>query len=157
VSITNHYTIVWFQEWYQRHCNGNWEQTHGIHLGTLDNPGWFFTLDLHGTELEEKRFQTIKIDNSDDDWIFCRVKDNKFEGYCGACNLCEVLTLLRNWIENDLLTSEVQSQVHIFKAREDLVPYAQNDLLWLQNWYQVHCDGDWEHQNGVDLKNAQQL
>ena len=21
----------------------------------------------------------------------------------------------------------------------------QDDFLWLQKWYQAHCDGDWEH------------
>jgi hypothetical protein len=26
-----------------------------------------------------------------------------------------------------------------------------DDLDWLQAWYVAHCDGDWEHQEGVRL------
>lgn len=25
-------------------------------------------------------------------------------------------------------------------------------LLWLMNWYRSHCDGDWEHQHGVQIE-----
>jgi hypothetical protein len=24
-------------------------------------------------------------------------------------------------------------------------------LAWLAGWYQSHCDGDWEHQNGIRI------
>lgn len=27
----------------------------------------------------------------------------------------------------------------------------ENLLLWLQNWYESQCDGDWEHQYGVKI------
>ena len=28
----------------------------------------------------------------------------------------------------------------------------ENDLLtWLQSWYAAHCDGDWEHGNGIRI------
>jgi hypothetical protein len=26
-----------------------------------------------------------------------------------------------------------------------------NDLEWLQSWYSRHCDGDWEHGQGVSI------
>lgn len=28
----------------------------------------------------------------------------------------------------------------------------QDDFLWLQKWYHTHCDGDWEHSNGIRLE-----
>jgi|JI9StandDraft_1071089.scaffolds.fasta_scaffold31950_1 hypothetical protein len=28
----------------------------------------------------------------------------------------------------------------------------QDDWKWLQKWYQNHCNGDWEHSNGVTIK-----
>lgn len=28
----------------------------------------------------------------------------------------------------------------------------EDDLLWLQKWYQVHCDGDWEHDQRIRIK-----
>jgi len=27
-----------------------------------------------------------------------------------------------------------------------------NALHWLQEWYQSQCDGDWEHQSGIEIK-----
>jgi hypothetical protein len=27
-----------------------------------------------------------------------------------------------------------------------------NDLAWLSDWYLSQCDGDWEHQNGVEIR-----
>lgn len=27
-----------------------------------------------------------------------------------------------------------------------------NTLNWLQEWYKSHCDGNWEHSNGIDIK-----
>lgn len=29
---------------------------------------------------------------------------------------------------------------------------ANNNLLWLMNWYYEQCDGDWEHQFGVKIE-----
>jgi leucyl-tRNA synthetase len=28
----------------------------------------------------------------------------------------------------------------------------QDDFSWLQKWYYLQCDGDWEHTYGIDLK-----
>ncbi|QZA58584.1 Imm53 family immunity protein [Candidatus Rhabdochlamydia porcellionis] len=63
--------FLWLQQWYQSHCNKDWEQSHKIHLGTIDNPGWSLTVDLEDTELEDKNFQKVKIDRSE------QVKENK--------------------------------------------------------------------------------
>jgi len=64
--------------WYKSHCNGIWEHEYGIKLDTLDNPGWSLDVDLKETELEDKEFPKIWIDNSDDDWLYCEVVDDKF-------------------------------------------------------------------------------
>jgi hypothetical protein len=28
----------------------------------------------------------------------------------------------------------------------------KDDFLWLQNWYASHCNGDWEHSQGVAIE-----
>ena len=28
----------------------------------------------------------------------------------------------------------------------------EEDFLWLQKWYQAHCNGDWEHGSGVRIE-----
>jgi len=29
---------------------------------------------------------------------------------------------------------------------------SADNLAWLQQWYLSHCNGDWEHQNGVSIE-----
>ncbi len=53
--------FLWLQYWYQIHCNGDWEHSSRIHIGTIDNPGWSLTINLEDTELESKEFQQIDI------------------------------------------------------------------------------------------------
>lgn len=90
----------WLQKWYQNYCNGDWEHGSGIHLGTIDNPGWSLRINLEDTELEVRNFQQVDINRSESDWIFCEVKDIKFESRCGVGNLSEVLRIFRKWAEN---------------------------------------------------------
>jgi hypothetical protein len=28
---------------------------------------------------------------------------------------------------------------------------TDNELTWLQRWYAAHCDGDWEHGEGISI------
>ena len=56
-------------EWYQSNCDGDWEHNFGVNIETLDNPGWIVKIDLYYTELEDKPFEEIEINNGDDDWL----------------------------------------------------------------------------------------
>lgn len=89
----------WLLSWYHSNCDGDWEHGAGIHIDTIDNPGWGISIDLEGTQLEQKKFQEIEIDNSETDWLICFTKNNSFEGRCGALNLLQVLHIFRNWAE----------------------------------------------------------
>ncbi len=85
--------------WYYLHCDGDWEHGSGIKIGTLDNPGWNLTVNIERTECEDKEFKKIIIERSENDWLHCFVKDNKFEGPCGPFNLPEVLEIFKDWAE----------------------------------------------------------
>lgn len=91
--------IKWLEEWYFSHCNGDWEHEYGIKLETLDNPGWILRIDLTDTGLEEKKFVSVKIERTEDDWIHCYLKDDQFFAAGGPFNLDEILTTFRNWVE----------------------------------------------------------
>jgi len=91
--------FLWLQKWYQTHCNGDWEHGSGIHLLTIDNPGWSLTINLEGTELENRVFQQIDRNQSEEDWIFCEIKNFKFEARCGINNLNRVLRIFRDWAD----------------------------------------------------------
>jgi hypothetical protein len=88
-------TLNWLQDWYAKHCNGNWEHSWGLNIGTLDNPGWRITINLEDTELFEKSFAEVSIERSERDWIFCSVKESRFEIHCGPKNLTEALEIFR--------------------------------------------------------------
>ncbi len=92
--------FLWLQKWYQIHCNGDWEHGSGIHLHTIDNPGWSLTINLEDTELGNRIFQQLDINRSEKDWVFCEIKNIKFQARCGVCNLTEILRIFRNWAEN---------------------------------------------------------
>jgi hypothetical protein len=86
------------QEWYSAHCDGDWEHHQGVSIGTLDNPGWYFKVDLTNTELSNRAFDEIKIEGTEkNNWYSCRVKDCTFEGFCGPHQLGEVITLFLKW------------------------------------------------------------
>ncbi|MGL5263780.1 MAG: immunity 53 family protein [Candidatus Rhabdochlamydia sp.] len=92
--------FLWLQQWFQDHCNGNWEHSNRIQLRTLDNPGWTLKISLKDTKLENKNFQEINdIHRSEEDWIVCKVENAKFEAFGGAENLSDILKVFRHWVE----------------------------------------------------------
>ena len=47
------------ERWYAAQCNGDWEHTYGVTLETLDNPGWYFKVELADTYLSDRAFDAI--------------------------------------------------------------------------------------------------
>lgn len=84
-------------DWYAAHCNGDWEHSCGVTIGTLDNPGWSVDIDLEETALEERRFAEVRESRKEDDWIRCWVDANMFKGRGGPRNLEEILTIFTCW------------------------------------------------------------
>ena len=93
--------LNWLNEWYKSNCNGDWEHCYGIKIETLDNPGWWVSIELNGTELENKDFEKIAITKSDEDWLFCRVEDNVFNSSGDPDKLTKILEIFKNWSESN--------------------------------------------------------
>lgn len=95
------------QRWYHSQCNGDWEHSQGVEIGTLDNPGWSIQIDLHETPLAGKVFQEhsygIRADaeTSGDDWLCCKVKDNVFDAAGGPYKLEEMVEVFLDWAEKN--------------------------------------------------------
>ena len=88
------------QDWYLRHCDGDWEHMYGVQIGTLDNPGWSVDIDLAETELEDKSFAPIRRNSeSDTNWVVAAVREKKFEARGGPKNLREMLVTFQCWAE----------------------------------------------------------
>ncbi len=99
------------QKWYASNCDGEWEHSYGISIDTLDNPGWSITVNLKDTNLEDKNFEPFKNRVSEDRWISCLVKDNKFRGAGDETKLEEILKVFLDWAKNineDWLKSSTQ-------------------------------------------------
>ena len=85
------------EDWYLQQCNGIWEHSYGIKIRTLDNPGWHVTICLEDTALENKDIKPIIEERAEDDWIHCKVLDNKFNGHGGPKNLNEIIEVFLSW------------------------------------------------------------
>lgn len=92
--------LAWLLQWYWNQCDSDWEHGNGIKIETIDNPGWFLKVSITETELQNKQFQVVDIDRSENDWVYCSIKDNLFQGFGGPFNLPEVLQIFRKWVEN---------------------------------------------------------
>jgi hypothetical protein len=89
--------IQHLQEWYRGRCDGDWEHTFGVKIGSLDNPGWSLTVDLTDTPLEKRVFTPCKYEFSDIDWIDCRVEKKQFRAFGGPLKLEELIEVFLKW------------------------------------------------------------
>lgn len=75
------------QGWFASECNDDWEHSYGIHIETLDNPGWLIRIDLWETQLAQRGPFEKRWSRSDNDWAHIKVTDAIFEASCSAGNL----------------------------------------------------------------------
>ena len=91
-------TLHQLQKWYHSQCNGDWEHSYGVEIGTLDNPGWRIIIELADTKLVDRPFTEVRQNREHPiDWIHCRVRDRKFEGFGGPFKLEEILKIFLAW------------------------------------------------------------
>ena len=89
------------RQWYKAQCDGDWEHSYGVSIGTLDNPGWRLEIDLTDTPLQYKSFIEVKSDyEHGENWLTCFLRDGKFQGACGPDRLEEILGIFLEWAED---------------------------------------------------------
>lgn len=91
-----------FEEWYEVHCNGDWEHAERIRIFSLDNPGWALAIHLDAEELEHAaEGWAVEYDRSEDDWVSCRVRRGVREGWVfeGAGGPRKLRELMRVFLE----------------------------------------------------------
>lgn len=111
--------LQWLQNWYISQVDGDWEHQYGVAIETLDNPGWKVTIDLQRTYLAQKEwykitgtspdgmnweyegFESIDRNFADDNWMHCRVEDEKFIGMGDSFKLIDILETFRTWAESE--------------------------------------------------------
>jgi hypothetical protein len=90
-------SLTRLQNWYHSQCDGDWEHQFGVHVETLDNPGWTVKIDLKDTEHEDREFAQIKVQRSEDDWLHISRTPDTFRIACGPSNLEESLSIFCDW------------------------------------------------------------
>jgi hypothetical protein len=83
--------LVGLCEWYLARCDGLWEHGKGVHIRTLDNPGWHVSINLRDTPSERTPFQNVDVKNGENDWLECFVKDVEFVGAGDPLKLTAIL------------------------------------------------------------------
>lgn len=91
-------TIQRLQHWYRQQCDGEWEHSEGIKIFTLDNPGWGMKADIARTEVAGVQSDWVKLERSEDDWVFYRSTGVVFEAACGPLNLAEAIELFLEFV-----------------------------------------------------------
>jgi len=62
------------QNWYLTNCNGDWEHSYGISIGTLANPGWTVKVDLTDTCLQNLSYEK-QLNKGTYDWLFLKTNN----------------------------------------------------------------------------------
>ena len=98
--------VDFLQAWYLAQSNGHWEQSRGVTIESLDNPGWLVTIDLEGTRLEGRVMRTVARDASKRDWLLCEVNRNRFRGQGDPGKLLAILRVFQEWAESETERAE---------------------------------------------------
>jgi hypothetical protein len=91
------------QKWYLAQCDGDWEHSYGVTVGTLDNPGWTLTVDLTDTTLDGRSFAGHSYgvgpdgEASGDEWLHCAVEKGRFTAAGGPEKLEEMIGVFLQW------------------------------------------------------------
>lgn len=107
------------QDWYEAQCDGDWEHSNGIRVETLDNPGWLVEIDLADTLLENKPFDTVKVEEDETSWIRCQMEDGKFRGTGDPSRLQQIIEVFVAWAKSEESDWLAAPPAAVFEERAD--------------------------------------
>lgn len=86
--------FFWLMKWFDSNCDGYWEDNYGISMKTKGN-SWNVLINLEETNLENKQFKEINVKNEEEDWLTCRIENQRFLASCSLLNLFEVIKIFK--------------------------------------------------------------
>ena len=93
------------QEWYQRHCDGEWEHGHGVTIQSCDNRGWWVRIGIAGTELETRSFLPVRVNvdarrfQEGPRWLCCHVENGVWNGAGDETRLPDIIARFLAWAQ----------------------------------------------------------
>jgi|HubBroStandDraft_1064217.scaffolds.fasta_scaffold273794_1 hypothetical protein len=91
--------LEWLEDWYQSQCNGDWENSRGMRLESLNDPGWRLTIHLDGTSAANSRPQQLNLDTPCGEWINCSISEDRFQGSGDPRKLEQIIGIFRHWVD----------------------------------------------------------
>jgi len=92
--------LDWLMTWYKNNCDGDWEHYYGIHIETLDNPGWRISIDLEGVLPTIEDQDWVKVENDEDtDWYIYKIENAKFVASGDPTKLGVLIGVFRKIVE----------------------------------------------------------
>ena len=79
--------LAFLQKWFLDQCDGDWENDSGIEISTLDNPGWYLTVQLLGTDLEGRLLEYGIFRDDEPTWVHRWSTGETFEAATGPLGL----------------------------------------------------------------------
>lgn len=90
--------LAFLEDWYASQCDSDWEHSFGIHIETLDNPGWTLKIDLEGTVWDGKAMERAVVQRGEHDWFQAWSDGQAWQAHCGPQNLGEVIEAFREFL-----------------------------------------------------------
>ena len=100
------------QNWFKINCNGDWEHEYGVHISTIDNPGWCLKVDLTNTALDGTFFSKKK-NNNPEDWYTVKTENNEFIAYGDPNKLEELVEIFLSYLRSELKKSKLTYTLYI--------------------------------------------
>jgi hypothetical protein len=134
--------LNWLQNWIFKNYNENYIKNSMFFLRNIGNPGWAITLQLEDSIYENKKFNEIEIERTDNNWCYYSVKKKELYLAGGPLNLNEILSYFKNFIEEK---KEINDQ-----------NFIENEIInWLQKWYFDQCDEYWEDSERIVIRTTE--
>ena len=98
--------LSWLCAWFSSQLDGDWEHERGIHIQSLDNPGWVVRIPIRDMPLATKVTICLEGEPPTDangntggsHWLECKIEDGVFVGAGDVGKLSAILGSFRRWI-----------------------------------------------------------
>jgi Immunity protein 53 len=117
--------LAFLEQWFLRHCDGDWEHDTRIEISTLDNPGWYLTVFLSSSELEDFVLDYSVFRDDQPTWVHCWSDGQKFEAAAGPLGLTYAIDEFRNFASGDPMPGKYRVERNLRVETQPLGPKIQ--------------------------------